>query len=124
MICPTLQLPKESSQNLRPLFLNHFKDKLRERRQDEKAEQEIGDRESDELEGLFGMIHGPISNCPFKNVLSQIHLIIERILEIINSDTLLQNTGTFHFNIHTKPLLKCTNMTSEHLSKTAFKKTI
>ena len=102
MICPTLQLPKESSQNLRALFLNHFKDRLRERRQDEKAEQEIGDRESDELEGLFGMIHGPISNCPFKNVLSQIHLIIERILEIINSDTLLQNTGTFHFNSHTK----------------------
>ena len=44
------------------------------------------------------MIHGPISNCPFKNVLSQIHLIIERILEIINSDTSLQNTGTFHLN--------------------------
>ena len=44
------------------------------------------------------MIHGPISTCPFKNVLSQIHLIIERILEIINSDTSLQNTGTFHSN--------------------------
>lgn len=61
---------------------------------DENNEQEIGDQESVELEGLFGMIHGPISNCPFKNVLSQIHLIIERILEIINSDTSLQNTGT------------------------------
>ena len=67
---------------------------------DEKPEKEVVDQESVELEGLFGMIHGPISNCPFKNVLSQIHLIIERILEIINSDTSLQNTGTSHFTIN------------------------
>ena len=101
---------------------------MRELRQDEKNEQEIGDRESAELEGLFAMIHGPISNCPFKNVLSQIHLIIERILEIINSDTPLQNTGTFQFNTHViaKPSSKYSLMTSEHFnysehfSKTSF----